>query len=99
MALKSRAEIETEPRWPEAEFSCEGIGIWIDLLLSNENPVSEMMFGVGVGFCGNIISSPTKKPTPTRKASCIVVNFRNAGTPERLSRARSPGQGHGVSRY
>jgi len=29
-----------------------------------------MMFGVGigVGFCGDIIGSPTKKPTKTRNA-------------------------------
>jgi hypothetical protein len=47
-----------------------------------------MMFGVGVGigvgFCGDIIGSPTKKPTPTPKCfHASLWNFpnrRRAGT-------------------
>jgi hypothetical protein len=58
-----------------------------------------MMFGVGVGigvgFCGDIIGSPTKKPIPTPTPKCFhasLWNFPNDGTPERLSLLGSHGQ-------
>jgi hypothetical protein len=59
-----------------------------------------MMFGIGIGigFCGDIIGSPTKKPTPipipTPTPKCFhasLWNFPNDGTPERLSLSGSHG--------